>query len=191
MKPRAQIVLFLTGRCFAPNGIGWKEISVAPLLCLRQPCCSRGMIAELDSSREGIWGQSRSFFYNLKACHILGLLFLPTFLVILFFFYLLWSLHFWQVWADGIFWLFFVAIPVLPFNILLQCCFFLYKRYLKKSNSYKFSGVWLCFSSHERFRKLPWCQNSAVFSGVGCGTADSGELSSQLQILVNIICFRR
>lgn len=31
-----------------------KEVSIAPLLCLRQPCCSRGMITELDSTQEGI-----------------------------------------------------------------------------------------------------------------------------------------
>ena len=107
VKPRAQIVPFLAGRCFAPDGFRWeKTIRVALLLCLRQPCCSRGMITELDSRQEGIWGQSRCFCYNSKACHILALLFLPTFLVLLFFFYLLWSLHFQQVWADVILWLF-------------------------------------------------------------------------------------
>lgn len=57
---------------------------------------------------------------------------------------------------------------------------FFAKTVLKKSNSYKFSGFHLCFSSHERFWKLTWCQNDAVFFGVGCVTADSGELSSQL-----------
>lgn len=60
-----------------------EKVSIAPLLCLRQPCCSRGMITELDSSQEGIWGQSRCFFYNSQACHILAFLFLSTFLLIL------------------------------------------------------------------------------------------------------------
>lgn len=130
-----------------------KQIGIALSLCLRQRCCLRGMVTELDNSQEGIWGQSRCFFYNLKACHILAFLFLPAFLVMLCLFYLLRPLQYCQVWADVMFWLF------LYLRRLLTFCYSVVfsATTVVKNNNYnkkvtnitkKLQIFWRCFSSH-------------------------------------------
>lgn len=74
------------GRCFAPNGIRWEEVGVAPWLIETTLLLKRDDY-RVRQHQEGIWGQSRCFFYNSQACHILAFLFLPTFPLILYFIY--------------------------------------------------------------------------------------------------------